>query len=346
MSTAQILRLYWFAGACSLAVLVFALVWGGLEALSTVAILSLLEVTFSADNAVVNSKALVNLSPFWQRLFLTVGIVLAVFVVRFVLPILIVVIGSGLGFMEVANLALNNPAEYATHLHSAEPIISAFGGTFLLLIALSFFIDYEKETHWLHWIERHLGKLGRFDNFTTFAMLAASVILYFTVGTEHQTTVFLASICAMALHSCLNLLDTMLNKNNGSKRGGLKVGAAAFAAFVYLQILDASFSLDGVVGAFAITNNVVLIMAGLGVGAVWVRSMTIHMVKAKTLSAYIFLEHGAHWAIGFLGAVMLLRLYGLELPEWFVGSLGLVFITSSIAWSNRHKKLSGGLRVV
>lgn len=336
MSAIQLVKLYWFAAICTLTIWVLTFIWGGWSALLTVAILTLLEVTFSADNAVVNSKVLASLSRFWQNLFLTVGIVIAVFAVRFVLPILIVMIGAGLGFNEVVSLSLNNPAEYAAHLHHAEPIISAFGGTFLLLIALSFFIDYEKETHWLHWLEHRLGKLGKYDNFTTFVMLAASIALYLTVEPDHRAVVLLASICAMALHSGLGLLEAMFDKNKGIKTAA-KIGVAAFASFMYLQVLDASFSLDGVIGAFAITNSVVLIMAGLGAGAVWVRSMTIHMVKADTLGTYVFLEHGAHWAIGFLGLVMLFKLYGIELPEWLVGSLGLVFITLAIIWSRRHR---------
>jgi uncharacterized protein len=328
----QLLKLYWFAASTTLIIWIVTLLLAGWSALLTVIVLTLLEVTFSADNAVVNSKVLVNLSRFWQIMFLTVGIVLAVFAVRFVLPILIVMIGAGLGFTDVLNLALYNPTEYATHLHQAAPAISAFGGTFLLLIALSFFIDYEKQTHWLHWLEKHLGKLGQYDNFTTFIMLIASVVLYLTVSHENQTIVLLASVCAMALHSGLDLLDAMFAKSKTAK-AGLKVGVAAFAAFLYLQVLDASFSLDGVIGAFAITNNVLLIMAGLGAGAVWVRSMTIHMVKVNALNKYMFLEHGAHWAIGFLGAIMLLKLYEIEPPEWFVGSLGLVFIILAILWS-------------
>jgi len=309
--------------------------WGGWPALWTVIVLTLLEVTFSADNAIVNSKVLITLSPFWQTLFLTVGIVIAVFAIRFIMPIFIVVLGSGLSFSEVLNLSLNDPAKYAEHLHHAEPAISAFGGTFLLMIALSFFIDHKKVTHCLRWLERHLCKLGRYDNFTTFAMLIAAIIIYSTVGHEHQSTVLIASICAMALHSGLGLLDTMFDKDK-AESGKLKAGMAAFAAFIYLQILDSSFSLDGVIGAFAITNSVILIMAGLGAGAVWVRSMTVHMVKAKALDTYVFLEHGAHWAIGFLGAIMLFKLYGFKPPEWFVGSLGLIFIIFAILWSKYY----------
>jgi len=307
----------------------------GLEALFTVVILTVLEATFSADNAIINSKVLVVLSPLWQKLFMTVGIFIAVFLVRFLLPIAIVMISSGLSAMSVLNLALHDAHQYAIELHKAEPLISAFGGAFLLITALSYFIDYEKETHWFTFLEKRLGKLGRYDNITTFIMLVASILLYFTVGTEHQSVVLIAAICAMALHSGLELLNASFEKS-GKKALMItkKVGAAAFASFLYLEVLDASFSLDGVVGAFALTSNVVLILAGLGAGAMWVRAMTIHLVRARTLSKYQYLEHGAHWAIGFLGGVMLLKLYHIEPPDWAVGSLGVVFIAAAI-WASK-----------
>jgi uncharacterized protein len=331
-------KIYWFAALAT--IIIWTLVgWKlGLSALFLVLVLTLLETTFSADNAVVNSKVLVTLSPLWQKLFMTVGIFIAVFVVRFALPILIVMLSGGLGFHEVLNLALNNPTEYEHHLKQSEPLINAFGGTFLLMIALSYFIDYQKQTHWIGFLERHLGKLGRFDNITVFFMLVASIVVYFTVDQSHHSTVLIDSICAMALHIGLELLSAAMGDHQKHVSVKHKVGLAAFASFMYLEILDASFSLDGVIGAFALTNSVIIIMAGLGAGAVWVRAMTIHLVRTDALSKYIFLEHGAHWAIGFLGGVMLLKLYHVELPEWFVGSLGLIFIGAAIWWSKRHMK--------
>lgn len=310
----------------------------GLTALFIVFVLTLLETTFSADNAVVNSKVLVTMSPFWQKLFMTVGIFFAVFVVRFALPIGIVMATAHIGFGQTLDLALNNPEQYAHELHKTEPVINAFGGTFLLMIALSYFIDYQKKTHWLGFLERYLGKLGRFDNVTTFFMLLASITVFFTVDPAHHTTVLIASITAMALHIGLQLLSAAMGGHEKHVSVKKKVGLAAFAAFMYLEILDASFSLDGVIGAFALSNDVIIIMAGLGAGAVWVRAMTIHLVRSKALSKYIFLEHGAHWAIGFLGAVMMLKLYHIELPEWIVGSLGIVFIAAAIFWSKRNRK--------
>lgn len=310
----------------------------GLAALLTVVVLTLLETTFSADNAVVNSKVLVSMSPAWQRVFMTVGIFIAVFVVRFAMPIFIVMMTGSLGFKEVLDLALNHPTEYEHHLAVSEPVINAFGGTFLIMIALSYFVDYEKSTHWLGFLERYLGKLGRFDNITTFLMLLATIAIYFTVDPEHHATVLIASITAMALHIGLELLSAAMGSHEKHVSVKQKVGMAALAAFLYLEILDASFSLDGVIGAFALTNDVIIIMAGLGAGAVWVRAMTIHLVRSNALEKYIFLEHGAHWAIGFLGGVMLLKLYDIELPEWLVGSLGLIFIAAAVAWSCRVTK--------
>lgn len=334
----KLLRIYWFAALATLTVWVLVGWNMGLAALFTVLVLTLLETTFSADNAVVNSKVLVTMSPFWQRLFMTVGIFIAVFVVRFALPIFIVMLTASLGFKEVLDLAMNHPLEYEDHLKESEPVISAFGGTFLLMIALSYFIDYQKKTHWLGFLERYLGKLGRFDNLTVFVMLIATITVYFTVDPLHHTTVLIASILAMALHIGLELLSAAMGGHEKHLNVKHKVGLAAFASFLYLEVLDASFSLDGVIGAFALTNDVIIIMAGLGAGAVWVRAMTIHLVRSNALARYVFLEHGAHWAIAFLGSVMLLKLYHIELPEWIVGSLGIIFIVAAILWSRRATK--------
>lgn len=337
MGLKGLLRIYWFAGSATLLIWVLVGWQLGLAALALTVVLTLLETTFSADNAVVNSKVLVTMSPMWQRLFMTVGIFIAVFVVRFALPILIVMATASLGFSEVLNLALHHPEEYAHELEESEAVINAFGGTFLLMIALSYFIDYQKKTHWIGFLERYLGKLGRFDNLTIFVMLLASIAVYFTVDAEHQTTVLIASISAMALHIGLELISAFMGGTQKYTKAVKKVGLAAFAAFMYLEVLDASFSLDGVIGAFALTNSVIIIMAGLGAGAVWVRAMTIHLVRSKALEKYIFLEHGAHWAIAFLGTVMMLKIYHIELPEWIVGSLGIIFISAAIGWSIRHR---------
>lgn len=314
--------------------------YGGWVSLLTVMILTALEVTFSFDNAIVNSKLIQRLSPGWQRAFMTVGIVIAVFVVRFALPIFIVQLAAGLGFTEVVSLAVHQPTVYAQHLAEAGPMIDAFGGTFLLMIGVSYFLDTEKDVHWIGWLESRLAPLGRFDNITIFVMLTVAVLAFFTVGPAERTAVFAAAIIGVLLHVGLDLFGAVFDgedeEDEGKPgRGKLTtlIGAAAAVMFVRLEVLDASFSFDGVIGAFAITTSVLVIMAGLGAGAMWVRSMTVHLVRTGTLAKYEFLEHGAHWAILFLGLVMMSKLYGVDLPEWLVGSLGIVFIGAALATS-------------
>lgn len=325
------LRIFLISGI--LTFLIGGWVFGAKGALDlwTFVILVLLEVTFSFDNAVINSKILGQMSKFWQTLFLTVGIVFAVFVVRFVLPIVIVMLSSGHGFTAVVDLALNQPAAYSETLHEAAPIINGFGGTFLLMLGISYFMDRNKDIHWLRKIERWMSKIGRYESFKSFVMLFVALILYATVDPSYREIVLVASIVGTIVHIGLELFgDYFSSKQSSAKQ---MVGMAAFASFVYLNVLDMSFSLDGVIGAFAITNDVILIMAGLGAGALWVRSLTVYLTRTGTLAKYRYLEHGAHWAILALGVVMLVKLYHVEPPEWFVGSIGIIFVATAVVSS-------------
>jgi uncharacterized protein len=348
-----LIRVYWMSLVITGAVL--ALVgwqFGALITFTVLVPLIIIEVTFSFDNAVVNSKVLKTMSPRWQMIFMTVGIFIAVFVVRFALPIFIVMLTAGLGFVDVIDMALNRPDDYARELHTAAPMIDAFGGTFLLMIGISYFFDPKKDLHWLGWIERRLAPLGKVDNFTPFIMILAAAVLYFTTDPKNQGVVLVSAILCIALHIGLDLFGSLFEKEDEDETGdsdekpatkqtnGLKqkVGWAAFASFMYLEVLDGSFSFDGVIGAFAITLVVQLIVAGLGVGAMWVRSMTVHLLRAGTLAKFRYLEHGAYWAILALGSVMYLKLYHIEPPEWFTGSLGLLFIGAAVISSKRVQK--------
>ena len=109
---------------------------------------------------------------------------------------------------------------------------------------------------------------------------------------------------------------------------------------MYLEVLDASFSFDGVIGAFAITSDVVIIMLGLAIGAMFVRSMTIYLVEKGTLDAYIYLEHGAHYAIGALAFIMLAGMTGVHVPEVVTGLIGVAFIVWAVLASIKHNKLN------
>lgn len=330
------LRIFLFSALLTLVLMAVVGANGGLAALWLFIILIVLEVTFSFDNAVVNSKVLATMSPLWQKLFLTVGIFIAVFVVRFILPIVIVMFAGGLGFGEVIGLALNEPEQYGKVLHEAAPLIDAFGGAFLLMIGISYFVNREKDIHWISAIEKRLARAGRFENLKAFIMLSAASVLYFTVDEPLRPTVLIASVLGIVLHIGLELFGSLFENNK--KKAIQQTGLAAFASFMYLEVLDASFSFDGVIGAFAITSSVLLIIAGLGVGAIWVRSLTVYLLRAGVLGKYRYLEHGAHWAILALGLMMMIKLYHVEPPEWVTGSIGLVFIVVAIGSSVLEKR--------
>ena len=322
------LRIFWVSSVLTIATAAFVAWSLGFNSLWLFFVLVILEVTFSFDNAVINSKILARMSYFWQQLFLTVGILFAVFIVRFILPVVIVAISSHIGFTDVVDMALNQPEKYSEILHGAAPIINAFGGTFLAMIGVSYFLDRHKEIHWLGKFEERLAKLGSYESFKTLIMLVVAMGLYYTVDEKYQATVLIASIFGIVLHMALSLFGEYFGSRQSHSTH--LVGMAAFASFIYLNVLDASFSLDGVIGAFAITTNVVLIMAGLGAGALWVRSLTVYLVRAKTLGKYRYLEHGAHWAILALGIIMFVKLYHIEPPEWFTGGVGLAIIVVAI----------------
>ncbi len=335
------LRIFAFSGFVTLLLGGIVALYGNVSSLWLFVVLAILEVTFSFDNAVINSRILARMSPLWQTLFLTIGIFIAVFVVRFALPIFIVQIAAGLGFGEVIAMALNQPQEYAEKLHHAAPVIDAFGGTFLLMLGISYFLDHDKIVHWLRPIERQMARAGKIRFIKLIIMTLVAMLLYATVEADLKNTVLLSSVLGIVLQFGLHSLSVLFEKKfNSTNKAGHLVGWAAFASFMYLEVLDASFSFDGVIGAFAITSSVLLIVAGLGVGAFWVRSLTVYLMRAGTLAKYKYLEHGAHWAILALGVVMLVKLYHVELPEVVTGSLGLVFIGTAVVSSIIEKRRS------
>lgn len=339
MHAAHPLRIFWFSSLITVIFGVIVAVYGGLSSLWLFAILCILEVTFSFDNAVINSRILSRMSKLWQTIFLTIGIFIAVFLVRFALPILIVQLATGIPFGEVITMAFNDPERYGEEVHKAGPVIEAFGGTFLLMLGISYFLDREKVVHWLKPIESRLAQAGRIRYIKLIFMACVAVLLYLTVEPELKDTVLVSSILGIVLQFGLHSLSVLFEKRfNSVNKAGHLVGWAAFASFMYLEVLDASFSFDGVIGAFALTSSVLLIVTGLGVGAFWVRSLTIYLMRAGTLAKYRYLEHGAHWAILALGVLMLIKLYHVELPEAVTGSLGLVFIMTAVITSILEKR--------
>ncbi|WP_354698471.1 membrane protein [Paraconexibacter sp. AEG42_29] len=315
-----------------------------------VLLLIVLEISISFDNAIVNATVVRNLSEFWQKLFLTVGVLIAVFGMRLVFPIAIVAITAGLGAGEVIDLAFNDPDEYGEKLEDASLSIEAFGGAFLLMVFLSYFMDDEKEIHWFGPVERGLARLGGVNGLAIGIGLVLLLLTQaFVDESQDKLDILLAGAIGLATYVVISGIADLLEastqgatEEGSSGVGGAVVGLtgkAAFASFMYLEVLDASFSFDGVIGAFAITKEVVLIAIGLGVGALYVRSLTVYLVRKGTLSDYRFLEHGAHYAIGALAAILLMSAH-FHIPEVITGLLGVAFIgaglLSSIKWNKEH----------
>ncbi len=334
-NSAHPFRIFGFSGAITLLTLVLVWIFMGPQAAVLAAILCVIEITFSFDNAIINARVLKTLSPFWQQLFLTVGILIAVFGMRLVFPIAIVAATTSLNWQDVLNLALNDPDRYAHALEGAAPLITAFGGSFLMMLGLHFFFDWQRKVTWLP-LEKPLIKMH--SNW-----LPAVITLFTLIGVvvipEHPAprNALIAGIAGIVTYLVVHGLSEAIGHNKSLTGAKHKVGLAAFWTFLYLEVLDASFSFDGVIGAFAVTSDVIIIAAGLGVGAFWVRSLTIYMVRKQILDHYKFLEHGAHYTIVLLSIIMLVSVF-IHLPEVVPGLLGIGVIGASVYASIRQRR--------
>ena len=300
-------------------------------------VLSILEISLSFDNAVVNAAVLKDMDDIWQRRFLTWGMVIAVFGMRVIFPLAIVAIAAGLGPMAALNLSLNNPQQYEAIVSSAHVGIAGFGGAFLAMVGLSFFFDGEKDVHWIVWVEK---KLAFISNIKAAEIAVLLIALYFVsrlLPAEEALVFMVAGTLGLVCFIAVEAISTILEMRDQALAMQGAVVRSGLGGFLYLNVLDASFSFDGVIGAFALSNNMVIIALGLSIGAMFVRSMTIHLVKQGTLAEYRYLEHGAFWAIIVLGAIMLLSAK-FHIPETVTGLIGAILIGLSLWWSIRHNR--------
>jgi uncharacterized protein len=312
---------------------------GTLSLLWIVVVLSVLEISLSFDNAVINASVLADMDPVWQRRFLTWGMVIAVFGMRIVFPLAIVAIAAGLAPVEAIRLSLNDPEAYEAIVSSAHVGIAGFGGAFLAMVGLSFFFDGEKEVHWIEWIETRLKAISSIKAAEIALLLVALYLISRLLPAEEALTFMVSGCLGLVTFIAVEALATVLEMREKALMLQGAVVRSGLGGFLYLNVLDSSFSFDGVIGAFALSNNMIVIALGLSIGAMFVRSMTIMLVQKGTLAQYRFLEHGAFWAIIALGAIMLLSAV-FHIPETITGLIGAVLIGASLWWSVRHKQRS------
>ena len=325
-----------------------------IDTVGRVLLLAAVEVSLSFDNAVVNATVLRRLNAFWQRLFLTVGVLIAVVGMRLLFPLLVVAFSARLSPAAALHLAAADPPAYDLRLAAARPEISAFGGAFLLMVFLDFLLA-ERDLTWLRPLERLSARVARLDRLAPVIALGA-LLAAATIG-QHPENQVNAVLAAGLLGVIANLLISGLSglsehedaEDDGDDAGTgarpLLRGRDAFFAFCFLELMDASFSFDGVIGAFAFTSNLFVIAIGLGIGALAVRSLTVRLVRRGTLADFVYLEHGAHYAIGLLGALLLATAYR-SLPELLTGLLGIGVIGASLASSVvRNRRAAGSAAV-
>jgi hypothetical protein len=323
---------------------------GGPSIAGIVAILAVLEVSLSFDNAVVNATVLQKMDPYWQRIFLTVGVLIAVFGMRLLFPLIVVTIAGHISPVHAIDLALHNPHQYAIKLTQAHPAIGAFGGIFLFMIFLDFLFE-DQEIKWLRPIEGPLAKIGKLDQASVVIALVFLIIAATTFAHAHALEVLLAGAAGLATYLAVSSLSSLFEAEEGEIGDGQETAAGdadgsddapvriprnlarlGLFTFLYLEVLDASFSFDGVVGAFAISDMIFVIALGLGIGACYIRALTVYLVRKGTLSEYVYLEHGAHWAIGSL-AILLFVTIRQNVPDLVTGLIGVGFIGAALVSS-------------
>jgi len=310
---------------------------GTLSLLWIVVVLAILEISLSFDNAVVNASVLKDMDEIWQKRFLTWGIAFAVFGMRIVFPLAIVAIAAGIGPLETIQLSLNRPDEYERLVSSSQVGIAGFGGAFLVMVGLKFFFDADKDVHWIGILEERLAKFAAIPALEVALLLLAMWGISTLLAPDDALTFLVAGILGLVTFIAVEGVSTFLELREEKLRLAGAAIRSGFGGFLYLNILDASFSFDGVIGAFALSNNMVVIALGLSIGAMFVRSMTIHLVRKGTLAQYRFLEHGAFWAIIVLGAIMLIS-SKVHIPETVTGLIGAILIGLSLWWSVQHNR--------
>lgn len=313
-----------------------------------VIILTILEVSLSFDNAVMNAGVLEDMNEVWKKRFLTWGMLIAVFGMRLLFPILVVMFSGHLSLIDATVITFSDPKKYEELMLTAKVAIAGFGGSFLLLVYLKYFIDYEKDVHWIAFIEKPLSKIGKMD-VIQIAITCGVILSISKFLPQHEVLTFItSSIWGIVIYILADGLEGVLNPEDEDESGqeqhhssGTVVKTIAkngLAGFIYLEVLDSSLSFDGVIGAFAITNIIWIIAIGLGAGALFIRSFTIYMVDTEKCKAYIYLEHGALWAIGALAFILLIEpVY--QVPEVVTGFIGVLSIILAVSSSIKYNKL-------
>jgi len=323
---------------------------GGMQSAMVVAMLALLEVALSFDNAVVNATVLRRFNEYWQKLFLSLGIIIAVLGMRLVIPMVVLVAATGQSPARVLSRSVHDPNNFGHEIARVQPLIAAFGGVFLLMIFTDYFLD-DHDQRWLSWFEDRAAALAvrvgvrrlAAAQITGVALFLAIAAL--TFGHKHPAGVPAAGLIGLVSYLAIkHLSDTAADKSETlADEAGDKApptGRQALILFCYLELLDATFSSDSVMGGFSVTVDIALFTIGLGIGAAYVRCLTVYLVRRKTLERYVYVEHGAYYSIGVLAVLLLVEIWH-DVPDWFASLAGTSMIAAAYAHSALHSRQEG-----
>lgn len=295
--------------------------------------LCVFEIISSIDNAIVNAPVLRTLPEKYRKIFLFWGILFAVFAVRGLLPFVIVWLANpALNPLQVVMFAFQNNPEIENYVHQSKPFLLLGGGAYLFFVFLSWLFLEEKKYAFL--VEKFIHRRGVW--FYAVASVFLTAIIYYSIRVNP------ALALAASIGTSAFFLTDGFRKNAEEKEKDLVSGRmSAWSKIIYLEVLDASFSIDGVIGAFAFTISVPLIIIGNGIGAWVVREMTVR--GTEVIAKLSYLKNGAMYSIGLLGGIMVLESFGHEYAFWFAPLntiiLLLVFLyLSFIELEQAHEK--------
>lgn len=284
------------------------------------------ETVSSVDNAIVNAHVLKTMSSRWRKIFLVWGIFFAVFVVRGVFPLLIVWLSAPeIGLSGAFQMFFHSDPRVAALLEARKGLILIAAGMFLLLLYLHWLFLEEKTPFFVpdKWIKPRLG--------IWFFACAALLLVGVLYTARSQPLLMLSAAIGNAMFFILYGFREQAQKQEEALLTSEK-HLSDFSKLMYLEILDASFSLDGVIGAFAFTTSLPLILIGNGLGALVVRQLTIQGIDQ--VARYKYIKNGALTSIGFLGLFLTLESLGVELPD-FLPTLTTLFLVGMAFWRSK-----------
>jgi hypothetical protein len=294
------------------------------------------EVISSVDNAIVNANILKTMPAKYRKIFLVWGLLLAVFLIRGVLPFLIVwLVNPALSIGEVIGFVFSGDPRITTYVEQSKPILLIGGGVYLFLVFLAWLFLEEKNYAFL--VEHFIHRQSVW--FYAISSIALTFIMYMAIKMNPMLALA-ASIGASAFF----LTDGFKKNAEEKERKLLDPSISAWSKILYLEVLDASFSIDGVIGAFAFTISVPLILLGNGIGAFVVREFTIRGIDL--IAKFEYLKNGAMYSIGVLGGIMILEAFGRHYPFWLAPLNTFLLLGVFVYLSWRETKLKEQKEVV